>query len=221
MAEERFTSRMRFPFPRLLLFAAVLTVTSAPFCFSAPPVRAFIERVKPVDYFDAEKVFPEPYSHSHELVILRTTAQKPVSVLAIKHAAEGTGYTMTIALASADSPGGWLKLNEDLDETFAKQVLRAMEFKLHRQVSLSDFKRTMSKTDTDIWLFQRVQENRAAAAVIMTEAAMDNPAATRFIDDFLGNLERLAGTEGKDRELLLQKIDRLASEIILSEGGTK
>jgi hypothetical protein len=177
----------------------------------------FIERVQPADYYTVEKLFPEPYSQTHELVVLRTTAATPASVLAIKRAPGDGGYTLTVHFASSDAPGGWLKINEELDAGTGQQVLRAFELKLHRQVALSAFKRLVSKTDTDIWVHQRLAENKVAAAVITTEATLDNPQATAFLDEFVGSLQLLIGKEGAERAALLQKIDRLATEIIMIE----
>jgi len=190
--------------------------------FAASPTGAattgpFIERVRPDDYFDAEKVFPEPFSQTYELVVLRTTAAKPVSVLGIKAAGTGDGYTLTVELASAGAPDGWLKISDDLDGAVGRQILRAIELKLHRQVSLSDFKRVPSKTDTDIWVYQHLADNHVAAALLSTEAALDNPKASAFIDDFLGSIEQLVGKEGAERSVLLEKIDRAATAIILAE----
>jgi hypothetical protein len=179
--------------------------------------RPFVERVRPDDYFDVEKFFPEPFSQTHELVVLRTAATKPVSVLAIRRVPATEEYTLSVHIASDDAPDGWLKISEPLDAALGQQVLRAFELKLHRQVALSNFKRTMSKTDTDIWVFQRLAENRVAAALIAMEATLDNPNATTFLDDFLGGLQQLIGKEGDERVEQLQKIDRLATEIILAE----
>ena len=176
-----------------------------------------MERVRPDDYFDVEKVFPEPFSQTHDLVVLRTAAAKPVSVLAIRPRPATEEYTLTVHIASDEAPDGWLKISEPLDASLGQQVLRAFELKLHRQVALSNFKRTMSKTDTDIWIFQRLAENRVAAALISTEATLGNPSATTFLDDFLGGLQQLIGKEGDERVAQLQKIDRVATEIILAE----
>jgi hypothetical protein len=177
----------------------------------------FVERVRPDDYFDVEKVFPEPFSQTNDLVVLRTAAAKPVSVLAIRSRPATEEYTLTVHIASEEAPDGWLKISEPLDAALAQQVLRAFELKLHRQVALSNFKRTLSKTDTDIWIFQRLAENRVAAALISMEATLGNPSATTFLDDFLGGLQQLIGKEGDERVAQLQKIDRIATEIILAE----
>lgn len=179
--------------------------------------RPFIERVRPEDYFAAEKLFDVTFSNTHELVVLRTEAGKPVSVLAIKAAPGGEGYTLTIQIASDEAPDGWLKISEEIDATLGQQVLRAFELKLHRQVALSAFKRNVSKTDTDLWVFQRLAQNRVAAALIAMEATLGNPNASVFIDEFLGSLQQLIGKVGDERAAHLQKIDRIASEIIMAE----
>jgi hypothetical protein len=211
---------MRCSFRLLLVVLAFLTVDALATVAKAattPVAGPFIERVRPDDYFDVEKGFPEPFSRAHEFVILRTTAAKPVSVFAIEHAATGDGYTMTVELASASAPDGWLKISDDLDAAVGRQVLRAVELKLHRQVSLSDFKRVVSKTDTDIWVYLRLSDNHVAAALLSSEAAFGNSQASAFIDDFLGSLEQLVGKEGAERNALLEKIDRTATAIILAE----
>jgi hypothetical protein len=205
-----------FTFLRLLIIGAFIAASAVVNAAVTPP-RPFIERVKPDDYYEAERAFPEPFSRTNELVVLRTTAAKPVSVLALRRAETGDGYTLTVQLASSSAPDGWLKITDDLDSTVGQQVLRAVELKLHRQVALSDFKRTMSKTDTDVWVYQRLANDRVAAALLSTDATIDNPAAAAFLDDFLGSLERLVGKEGEERSALLQKIDRAATEIILAE----
>ena len=209
--------------PKLFrIIAALLMVVAASKLVAAETPssntsRPFIERVRPDDYFAVEKVFPEPYSTTHELVVLRTAASQPSSVLAIKRSPGGDEYILTVQIASQDAPDGWLKISEPLDATLGQQILRAFELKLHRQVALSNFKRTMSKTDTDLWVFQRLADNRVAAALIAMEATLGNASATAFIDDFIGGLQQLMGKEGEERVAHLQKIDRMATEIILAE----
>ena len=210
-----------FTLPRHIATVLLFVVACAP--ASAAPKRVeganrpFVERVRPDDYFGAEKLFDESFSRTHELVVLRTTAAKPVSVLAVKRAVSGDGYTLTMHLASDTTPGGWLKISEELDTDIGRQVLRAFELKLHRQVALSNFKRTPSKTDTDLWLYQRLHDGEIDTALISMEATLDNPAASAFIDGFLGVLQDLIGKEGKERAAVLQKIDRISTEIILAE----
>lgn len=206
--------------PRLFYRAVFLLVA---FAFAAvgraaePGSAPFIERVQPADYYGVEKIFQEPFSQTHELVVLRTTAGTPASVLAIKRGFGGEGYALTVHLASSDAPDGWLKINEELDASTGQQVLRAFELKLHRQVALSAFKRLVSKTDTDIWVHQRLADNKVAAAVIKMEATLGNPEASTFLDEFVGSLQLLIGKEGQERAALLQKIDRLATQIIMVE----
>jgi hypothetical protein len=206
---------MRFPtLSHLLVLLCLATVASAA---ASNANRPFIERVRPVDYHDAEKLFPEQYSSTNELVVLRTAAAKPVSALALKRTPAGEDYTLTIQIASAEAPDGWLKIEENLDASLGQQVLRAFELKLHRQVALSNFKRRVSETDTDLWLYQRLSEGRTAAALITMKVALENPAATTFIDGFIGGFQQLVGTEGEQRAAILQKIDRAATEIILAD----
>jgi hypothetical protein len=120
-------------------------------------------------------------------------------------------------MASASAPGGWIKINDELDATLGRQVLRAVELMLHRQVALSTAKRIPSETDTDLWLYQKLGDGSVAAARIPMEATLDNPRAATFIDGFLGALEQLIGKEGDARAALLKKIDRIATEIVLAE----
>jgi hypothetical protein len=46
---------------------------------------------------------------------------------------------------------------------------------------------------------------------------MGNPAATTFVDDFLGSLQQLVGTEGGERAAILQRIDRASTSIVLAD----
>lgn len=208
---------MRFSIPSRLLSMVLLL---SPFITAPAAVgasRSFIERVKPDDYFAVEKLFPEQFSHANDFVLLRTAQAKPVSVLAIARAPSGDDYVVTLQLASDKAEDGWLKISEDLDATLAQQVLRAIELKLHHQVTLSRFKRTVSKTDSDYWLYQHLSDDRVAAAVITTDDTIDNPAATVFLDDLLGRLQEVIGKEGAERAALLQKLDRTATQIVLAE----
>jgi len=186
------------------------------FATAADASRSFVERVRPDDFYSVETLFPEPLSPNHELVVLRTTAGKPVSVLAIAPAGDGNTFTVLWQLASTEAEGGWLKISDELDATVARQFLRAVELKLHHQVTLSKFKERPSKTDTDLWVYQRLSDNGVAAARIAMADTIDNPEATRFVDDLLGGLEKWVGKEGDERASLLQKIDRLATDIVLS-----
>ncbi len=211
---------MKFPAALTPLAAAAFALAvsiATPPAVSAASARPFIERVKPDDYYAAEKLFAAPLSRTNELVVLRTTAAKPVSALALQPNASGDTHTLTFHFASADAPDGWLKISEELDAALAQQILRAFELKLHRQVTLSTFQRTISKTDSDLWVHQRLANDRIAAALIAMEVTLDNPQASLFIDDFLGGLQQLIGTEGDDRRDLLLKIDRMATKIILAE----
>jgi hypothetical protein len=210
-------SRNRSLIAVFLLVASTACQAVAADARPATSNKPFIERVRPDDYFDVEKVFPEPFSSTCELVVLRTAASKPVSALAIKRPPASEDYSLTVHIASRDAPEGWLKISEPLDATLGQQVLRAFELKLHRQVALSNFKRTMSKTDSDLWIFQRLADNKVVAALIAMEVTLGNPSATSFIDGFLGSLEGLIGKEGDERVSQLQKIDRAATEIILAE----
>lgn len=177
--------------------------------------RAFVERVKPEDFYATEKALPEKFSYGHDLVIVRTTAGQAVSVVALQKATTSEGYTLTLHFASTSGADGWLKISEDIEDNVGRQVLRAVELKLHRQVMLSKFKRTPSKTDSDLWLYQKLSDGRVAAAVIAMEDTFDNPEASVFIDDFIGGLQQLIGKEGAERSALLQTIDRIATDIIL------
>jgi hypothetical protein len=181
--------------------------------------RSFVERVRPENYFAVEKLFPETFSSANELVILRTKAAKPVSVLTVRQAETRDGYVLVQQFASATAPDGWLKISEDLDRATAQQVLRAVEIRLHRQVTLSKFKRVVSKTDSDLWLYQRTSDDQIAAGVIAMEDTLENPAASGFIDDFLGALQDLIGKEGAERAATLEKIDRMATAIISRDGA--
>jgi len=201
--------------PGCRLFSLVLLLVFAA-CADAA-TRPFIERIRPEDYRDVEKIFAEPFSREHDLIVLRTTDAKPFSVLTLDRTA--SGYTLALQVASNDEPGGWIKISEELDATLAQQVLQAFELKLHRQVGLSNFKRGMSKTGSELWVYQRLSDNRIAAAYSPMETTLDNPAAATFIDEFIGGLQQLFGLEGEERAALLQKIDRIATEIILAESS--
>ena len=204
-----------FKLPRLfatLLFTSTLAM-------AAGANRSFVERVRPEDFYSVETLFPEKLSSAHELVVLRTTAGKPVSILAIAAGSDNNPFTVTLQLASSEAEGGWLKISDELDATVARQFLRAVELKLHHQVTLSKFKERPSKTETNLWLHQKLSDNRVAAALIAMSDTIDNPDATRFVDDLLGGLEKWVGKEGDERAALLQKIDRLATDIVLTTSG--
>ena len=205
------------PFKIQRLLAALLFTST--WASAAEANRSFVERVRPDDFYSVETLFPEPLSPTHELVVLRTTAGKPVSVLAVAPGSDDKTYTVTLQLASSEAEGGWLKISDELDATVARQFLRAVELKLHHQVTLSKFKEKPSKTDTDLWVFQRLSDNRPAAALIAMTDTIDNPEATRFVDDLLGGLEKWVGKEGDERAALLQKLDRLATDIVLTTPG--
>ena len=144
-----FSSHLLRCLPALLLVHVTLAADA-----SNEPAgsRPFVERLRPDDYYAVEKLFPEKFSETNELVVLRTTAASPSSVLAIRNASPGSNYTLTIQMASEGTPGGWLKIDETLDAALGRQVLRAFALKLHRRVVLSKFKRNISKTGTDLWL---------------------------------------------------------------------
>ena len=180
------------------------------------PNGSFVERVKPADYYAAERLFPEQFSTKNELSILRTSGGKPVSVIAIAREGEGDGYLLTLHYASATTPGGWIRITEELEASVGQQVLRAAELTLHYQVTLSKFKHLVSKTDSDLWLYQKLADGRSAAAVITTEDSLNEPRATLFIEGLLERLQQLAGKEGADRVELLQKIDRAATDLIVA-----
>jgi hypothetical protein len=200
------------------LLAALLFAST--WATAAEANRSFVERVRPDDFYSVETLFPEPLSPTHELVVLRTTAGKPVSVLAVAPGSDkDKAYIVTLQLASSEAAGGWLKISDELDPIVARQFLRAVELKLHHQVTLSKFKERPSKTETDLWVFQRLSDNQPAAALIAMKDTIDNPEATRFVDDLLGGLEKWVGKEGYERAALLQKLDRLATDIVLTTPG--
>jgi len=205
-----------------MIFSSFVRPSFACLCIAVLPAagssHSFVERVRPENYFAAEKLFPETFSQAAELVILRTKAAKPVSALTIRRTESGDGFILSQQFASTETADGWLKINEDLDSTTARQILRAVEIRLHRQVTLSKFKRVVSKTDSDLWLYQRTTDDQVAAAVIAMDDTLDNPAASAFIDAFLGALQDLIGKEGAARSAVLEKIDRLATEIISRDG---
>ena len=197
---------------RLLALSLLLAATGS----AATGTRAFVERVQPENYYAAEKLLPEPFSQSHDVVILRITAGTPVSVFALHPAPNGEDYLLTLQLASTAGTGEWLKITEELESTLGQQVVRAIEFKLHRQVMLAKFRRSPSKTDSDLWVYQKLSDGRVATAVIAMEDTLENPEATTFIDGLLGGLQQLIGKDGVERKALLQRIDRIAIDIILA-----
>ena len=199
-------------------FVVAILLVAIPCAEAKTGGRSFIERVRPEDYYAAETLFGDAFSRTHELVVLRLAAAQPVSVLAIGPAAAGEGYTLTVQLVSTNAPGGWLKISEELDAAFARQILRAVEIQLHHQVTLSKFKHHVSKTDSDLWVYQRLSDGRPAAAVIAMADTFDNPDASAFIDELLGGLQQLVGKEGAERTALLQKLDRTATDLILVQG---
>ena len=207
----------RFLRPLAAAFAIVLLAACGPSEEAKAPRKAFIERVQPADFYAAEVAFDELYSKNYDLAFLRTDYGKPLSALALKRNPEGGGYTLVYSILSPDPEVGWQKLTASLDDDFAAQVLRAVELKLHRNVTLSTQARKPDRREGDLWVFQRLADGKVAAALIAFDRTIGNPEATEFIDELIGGLRELPRVDPDEREELLVKLDRLASRIALNE----
>ncbi len=174
---------------------------------------AYVERAWPSVYQKVENLFDEEFSRTHDAVILRVDAGKPISALALKKEASAD-YTLTYAV---QLDGKFHHLTTDLPANVGDQVLRAIELKLHRHVLIGTHPRDYTKREGDMWVFHRNAQNRTSTAVILFEATLDNPDADTFVEGLLGGLRNLISAEDAARETLLAELDRLATRIVLAE----
>ncbi len=174
---------------------------------------AYVERAWPSVYEKVQNLFDEDFSRTHDAVILRVDAGKPISALALKKEASAD-YTLTYAVRL---DGKFHNLTTEIPSNVGDQVLRAIELKLHRHVLIGTHPRDYTKREGDMWVFHRNAQNRTSTAVILFEATLDNPDATTFVDGLLGSLQKLISAEDPERETILAELDRLATRIVLAE----
>jgi hypothetical protein len=175
---------------------------------------AFVERAWPSVYEKVENLFDEEFSRTHDVVVLRVDAGKPVSALALKRN-DSSDYTLTYAVRL---DGKFHNLTTEVPANIGDQITRAIELKLHRHVLIGTQPRDYTKREGDMWVFHRNAQDRTSTAVILFEATIDNPDAATFVDGLLNGLRKLVSAEGADRESILAELDRTATKIILSEG---
>lgn len=174
----------------------------------------FVERIQPADYAAAELAFQEPLSRSYDLVFLRTDFGKPVSALAL-HPQPNGGYTLFFG--AMDPNGQWQTVTSELDGQVGQQVLRAVELKLHRRVTVNGQRHDIAKNDGDLWIHQRLSDGRVATALISFLATVGNPEAKVFVDEFLGGLQQLVHLDPEQQSQVLTRLDQIATAIILAE----
>lgn len=204
----------------LALAAALLTTASLPAQITASTAGkpSFIDRIRPSDFLDTELRFGEALSKTHDIVVLQLNAGKPLSALMLKHQASGD-YAVTLRAPSSSPGGDWLSVSTTLDAPVGRQVEHAIAFTLNRNIMLSPNHRAPNDENTAMWIYQRLVGTPTAAAAISWMSLQDNPEATRFTDGLIGRLQRLVGAEGAAREQLLQEIDRIATQINLTQSG--
>lgn len=204
----------------LLLVAAFLAPVSLPAQITASTAGrpSFIDRIRPSDFLDTELLFGEALSKTNDIVVLQLNAGKPLSALMLKHQANGD-YTVTLRAPSSSPGGDWLTVSTTLDAPVGRQVEHAIAFVLNRNIMLSPNHRAPNDENTAMWIYQRLVGTPTAAAAISWTSLQDNPEATRFTDGLIGNLQHLIGAEGAAREQLLQEIDRVATQINLTQSA--
>lgn len=180
------------------------------------PPAAYVERIQPKNYEAAEERFPERFSQSYQLVFLRTDLGKPASAVAIAPDPAG-GYS--VYFGSTTSDGGWANVTTTLDEGPGGQLLRAVEYRLHRNITLSQVHRDVTQREGDLWIYQRLTDGKIACALITFAARLGNEPGAVFLHDVLDLLQRLAAAEPDAREELLAQLDRAASAVIIAESA--
>lgn len=177
---------------------------------------AYVERIQPKNYAAAELHFPEQFSQDHQLVFLRTDLGKPVSAIAIKHDEAG-GYSVYFGSSTAD--GSWVNVTTTLDEGTGSQMLRSVEYRLHRNITLSQLHRDVSEREGDLWIYQQLTDGKIACALVPFAASLSNEPGAVYLRDLLDRLQQLAAAESDARDELLGQIDRAASAVIIAESG--
>lgn len=183
---------------------------------AAAPAAAYVERIQPKNYEAAEERFPERFSQAYQLVFLRTDFGQATSAVAISADPAG-GYWVYFGSTTAD--GSWVHVDTNLDEGTGGQLLRAVEYRLHRNITLSQIHRDVTQREGDLWIYQRLTDGKIACALITFAARLGNEPGAVFLHEALDSLQRLAAAEPEAREELLAQIDRAASAVILTESG--
>lgn len=200
--------------PVIVLLALAFTAIHAFTAERSGDARvAYVERAWPSVYEKVQNLFDEEFSRTHDAVILRVDAGKPVSALALKRTDTGD-YTLTYAV---QLDGKFHNLTSEIPAGVGDQILRAIELKLHRHVLIGTHPRDYTKRQGDMWVFHRNSQDRTSTAVILFEATMDNPDATAFVDGLLGGLQKLVSAEDAERDSVLSELDRIATRIVLAE----
>jgi hypothetical protein len=202
-------------------FLALLALSSLVGCNrsdeqAAVTPAAYVERIQPKNYEAAEERFPERFSQDYPLVFLRTDLGKPASAVAINADPAG-GYS--VYFGSTTSDGGWASVTTSLDDATGGQLLRAVEYRLHRNITLSQVHRDVTQREGDLWIYQRLTDGKIACALITFAARLGNEPGAVFLHDVLDLLQRLAAAEPEGRDELLAQLDRAASTVILTESG--
>lgn len=207
----------RFRLLPLLLALPVLFTACGPStpADNAPP--PFVERIRPGDYAAAELLFESLYSRTHDIVFLRTDSGKPVSALTLKKETGGD-YTATFITPPLEPGGEWLSISSNVSGPVGDQFARAVELKLHLRIRVAHVSRDVNRNDGDLWIFQKLSDNRTATALISLEATLDNPAATEFTDGLVGRLRHLVSADAAARAQILTEIDQIATRIIAESG---
>lgn len=184
---------------------------------AAAPAAAYVERIQPKNYEAAEERFPERFSQAYQLVFLRTDLGKPASAVAINTDPAG-GFSVYFGSATAD--GEWASVTTTLDEGTGGQLLRAVEYRLHRNITLSQIHRDVAQREGDLWIYQRLTDGKIACALVTFAARLGNEPGAIFLHNVLDLLQRLAAAEPEARDELLDQLDRAASAVIIAESGS-
>lgn len=205
---------------RLTLPAVVLLLAFVAGCSRTDDTvirPAFVERIRPAVFAAAELAFEEPFSREYDLVFLRTDFARPVSALALRRD-ETDDYTLYFG--SGDTDGTWHHVTTSLNPDVGRQVMRAVEFKLHRNVLVNGQLTEVTRNEGDLWVHLRLADGTPVAALIPLASTLGNDEAAVFLNDFLGALQRLPAAEPEERPDLLTRIDQLATAIIFAEEAT-
>ena len=201
-----------------LMFGGAVGVHAGPLASVSTEHRVpFVTRIQLADYFAAETFFAEAFSRTHDLVFLRFDNAKPASALMLAETHPGE-TTVTLRAAPLQAGGEWVTASTTIDSAVARQIARAVEFKLHRNVDIAPLRVTVASDNAALWIFQRTA-TEIAAAVIDWDSVQSSAEAKEFIDGIVDRLTRLVGAEGAERTEQLRQLDVLATRIVLTESS--